>query len=191
MLGKNDHSAGLERLLQDIEQDASVVPAGRSLVGRKAASPGMAAGRTIARSLAAADVPLREGNRRLFGRLAGITAASRPANLRTLYLLQGVYLVVLFAIFAIKGMGLTPDTLFLLLAAGFVWRGNRWRFVRDFGPFILLLLSYDAMRGFADDLGGQVHVGYPIAIDKALFFGHVPTAVLQGWLFDPNSPPLV
>jgi len=174
--------------LRDVRGRASAAPAGQSLVARKAVSSRIAAGPAIAGALPAADIQPRQGNRRLFWRLAAIAAASRHANLRTLYLLQGAYLVSLFAIFTIRGMGLTPDTIFLLLVAGFVWRGNRWTFIRDFGPFILLLLSYDAMRGFADDLGGQVHVDYPIAIDKALFFGHVPTVVLQGWLFDPNSP---
>lgn len=111
----------------------------------------------------------------------------KPTNLRTLYWLQGVYLAILFTGFVVRGVGMKPDIIFLLLAVGFAWRGNRWSFVRDFGPFILLLLSYDAMRGFADNLGGAVHVSYPIAIDKALFFGHVPTVVLQDWLFDPNS----
>jgi hypothetical protein len=188
MVGRDEHNARLERLLQDTGQRASTAPAQRALVGRKAVSSRMAAGPAITRALPAEDIQPRRENRSLFRRLAGIAAASRPANLRTLYLLQGVYLVSLFAIFTIRGMGLTPDIIFLLLAVGFVWRGNRWPFIRDFGPFILLLLSYDAMRGFADDLGGQVHVGYPIAIDKALFFGHVPTVVLQGWLFDPNSP---
>jgi len=187
MVAKEEHDARLERLLRDIKQSASIAPAGQSLVGGKAVSSRMAAGPAITRALPAVDLQPRQENHRLLWGLGGI-AASRPANLRTLYLLQGVYLVFLFAIFVIRGMGLTPDTLFLLLAVGFVWRGNRRQFIRDFGPFILLLLSYDAMRGFADDLGGRVHVGYPIAIDKALFFGHVPTVVLQGWLFDPNSP---
>jgi hypothetical protein len=113
--------------------------------------------------------------------------ASNRANLRTLFILQGAYLLLLFSLFTIRGIGLTPDTIFLLLVVGFAWRGNRWPFIRDFAPFILLLVSYDAMRGFADDVGGSVHYSYPIAIDKALFFGHVPTMVLQGWLFDPDS----
>jgi hypothetical protein len=158
------------------------------LSGREAVSSTVVGDPTARRALPTPETQPRQENRRLSARLAGTATASKPANLRTLYLLQGAYLVSLFALFAIRGVGVRPDVIFLLLAIGFVWRGNRWMFVRDFGPFILLLLSYDAMRGFADDLGGQVHVNYPIAIDKALFFGHVPTVVLQGWLFDPNSP---
>jgi hypothetical protein len=129
--------------------------------------------------------PLPEGNR--LRRSSATGEAPNQTGLRTIYLLQFAYLCFVFTVFTVQGMGLTPDTIFLLLAVGFAWRGNRWPFIRDFAPFILLLLSYDAMRGFADELGGSVHVGYPIAIDKALFFGHVPTVVLQGWLFDANS----
>jgi hypothetical protein len=188
MVGKDEHSARLERLLQDIGRRAPVASDGRSLAGGKAVSSRMATGPTTTRALPAAEIQPRQENRRRFWRLPGLATASRPTSLRTIYLLQGAYLVSLFVLFAIRGVGLTPDTIFLLLVVGFVWRGNRWTFVRDFGPFILLLLSYDAMRGFADDLGRSVHVDYPIAIDKALFFGHVPTVVLQGWLFDPGSP---
>jgi len=187
MASKDEHGARLERLVQDIQQRASAAPAGQSLVGGKAVSSRVAAVPAIPVARPAMDTQPRQESRRLLGRLAGVAATSRPANLSTFYLLQVAYLIALFVLFTVRGMGLTPDTIFLLLAVGFVWRGNRWTFIRDFGPFILLLLSYDAMRGFADDLGGRVHVDYPIAIDKALFFGHVPTVVLQGWLFDPNS----
>lgn len=110
-----------------------------------------------------------------------------PDQFRVFYLLQGAYLVFIAAVLLIRGVGITPDFLFLLLAAGFVWRGQRWQFVRDFAPFILLLLSYEAMRGLADDLGAEVRVGYPIAWERALFFGHVPTQDLQRWFSDPEG----
>ena len=117
------------------------------------------------------------------------STASEPdrGQLRAFYVLQGVYVAFIAAVFLVRGIGLTPEIIFLLLAAGFVWRGRRWQFVRDFAPFVLLLLSYDAMRGFADDLGMQVRVRYVIDWERALFFGHVPTQELQGWLFDPES----
>ena len=114
---------------------------------------------------------------------------SRPAGIgpaRALYVTQAAYLAVLLGFFVVKGVGVTPDIIFLFLAFGFALKGARWTFVRDFGPFVLLLLSYDALRGFADDLGGRVHVTYPIAWDRALF-GEVPTVTLQRWLFDPDN----
>jgi hypothetical protein len=188
MVGRDEHNARLERLLQDIGRRASVAPAGRSLSESQAVSSTVIGDPTARSGLPTPDTQPRQENRHLLRRLAGTAAASKPGNLRSLYLLQGAYLVFLLALFMIRGIGLTPDTIFLLLVAGFVWHGNRWAFIRDFGPFVLLLLSYDAMRGFADDVGGRVYVDYPIAVDKVLFFGHVPTVVLQGWLFDLGSP---
>jgi membrane-associated phospholipid phosphatase len=138
-------------------------------------------------SAQAADTATQVSRRFPFRRASGRGEASKPRSLWSLYLLQGAYLVFLFTAFVVRGIGLGPDAVFLLLAIGFVWRGQRWSFVRDFGPFILLLLSYDAMRGFADDLNASIHYGYPIAVDKALFFGHVPSVELQRWLFDPDS----
>jgi membrane-associated phospholipid phosphatase len=171
-------STRLERPLDDGQRQGPVTPAG----------PWRAASAGVTRVHPAVDMPPRQKSRRVSGQTPRTEAASKPANLRVLYLIQGAYLIALMAIFTIRGVGLTPDVILLLLGVGFVWRGNRWQFIRDFGPFVLLLLSYDALRGFADDFGGRVHFGYPITIDKTIFFGHLPTAVLQGWLFDPNSP---
>jgi PAP2 superfamily len=188
MVSKDEHSARLERLVQDIQQRASAAPAGQSLVGRNAVSSRVEPASAIPVVSPVMDTQPRQESRRLLEQGAGVAAPSRPANLRTFYLLQGLYLAALFAMFTVRGVGLTPDVIFLLLVAGFVWHGNRWTFIRDFGPFVLLLFSYEAMRGFADDLGARVHVDYPIAIDRTLFFGHVPTVVLQSWLFDLDSP---
>jgi membrane-associated phospholipid phosphatase len=106
---------------------------------------------------------------------------------KPVYLIQAAYVTVLLGIFVVRGIGLTPDIIFLILAAlALASKGTRWPFIRDFGPFVLLLLSYDAMRGFADDLGGRPYVAYPISIDRALF-GEVPTITLQNWLFDPGQ----
>ena len=103
-------------------------------------------------------------------------------------MLQGLYIAFLVIAFLAVGAGLTPEMLFLFLFLAFTWRGTRIAFVRDFAPFVLLLLllSYEALRGFADDIGGRVHVMYPIEVDRAIF-GEVPTVVLQRWFFDPNQ----
>jgi hypothetical protein len=108
-------------------------------------------------------------------------------GVRVLYLLQGAYVAFILAFSIVRNSFLMPDVIFLLLVAGFVWGRQRLHFVRDFAPFVLLLLSYDAMRGFADDLAGRVHVGYPIALERALFLGRVPTQELQGWFSDVGT----
>jgi membrane-associated phospholipid phosphatase len=60
----------------------------------------------------------------------------------------------------------------------------RYRFpaLRDWTPFVVLFLAYELMRGLADEVGMPVHVGDVAAIERSLFGGNLPTAVLQGWL---------
>jgi membrane-associated phospholipid phosphatase len=111
-------------------------------------------------------------------------AAGRPPQI--VFVLQAAYIAFLVIAFAASGIFLTPDILFLFLFLVFTWRGTRLVFIRDFAPFVLLLLSYEALRGYADDLGGRVHVMYPIAGDRAIF-GEVPSVALQRWLYDPNQ----
>src|SRR3989304_6037322 len=101
--------------------------------------------------------------------MAQVGLSSPTSPMRGVHLIQAAYLVFILVFLLYVGIGLTPDVLFLLLAFAFALRGSRRAFVRDFAPFILLLLSYDAMRGIADDLGGRVHIPYPIDADRALF----------------------
>jgi uncharacterized protein (TIGR03663 family) len=112
---------------------------------------------------------------------------TRQEGIGIFYLLQGAYAAFIVAFCIARGTFLMPDVIFLLLVAGFVWGRQRIRFIRDFAPFVLLLASYDVMRGFADDLTSTVHIDYPITLERALFFGHVPTQDLQRWLWDMGS----
>lgn len=67
-----------------------------------------------------------------------------------------------------------PDViaLFLLLFAFLAARGLS--FLRDWSPFVLLLLGYAALTGVAPGLTGVVHVGFPIRVDRWLFRGAEP-----------------
>jgi PAP2 superfamily/Glycosyltransferase family 87 len=114
-----------------------------------------------------------------------VLESRQPAEINLLMLIQFAYVGFIVMACIVRHTFLMPDVIFLLLVLGFVWGKRRIEFVRDFAPFVLLLLSYDALRGFADDLTSHVHVGYPIAADRFLFFGHVPTQELQRRFFDP------
>jgi PAP2 superfamily len=106
----------------------------------------------------------------------------RAPEVNLALLVQLAYVGFIVVACAVRHTFLMPDVIFLLLLLGFIWGKRRIEFVRDFVPFVLLLLSYDALRGLADNLTSNVHVGYPIAADRLLFFGHVPAQDLQGWL---------
>jgi membrane-associated phospholipid phosphatase len=53
------------------------------------------------------------------------------------------------------------------------------RLLADWLPLAAVLLLYDASRGFADGLGMPVHVTEPVAVDRWLTGGVVPTVWLQ------------
>ena len=74
----------------------------------------------------------------------------------------------------------TPDTLFILLFTVFVVFGQARPFLIRMAPLLLLLLTYDFLRNFADDLNHQVHFYEMINIDRA-WFGTLPTTTLQQW----------
>jgi small basic protein len=77
----------------------------------------------------------------------------------------------------------TPDVIFLFFTVGFILVGQGKRFLRDFSPFVVILLVYDAMRGFADNLAGRVHVKEMIDVDRWLGGGKLPSERLQQLLW--------
>lgn len=96
-----------------------------------------------------------------------------------------IYLIAVVVFMILKSISITPDRLFIFLLIGALIAGRGISFLRDWIPFFALLLGYEMLRGFADG-GLTVHVGDVLAAEKALFFGHVPTQVLQSWLYHPG-----
>lgn len=87
----------------------------------------------------------------------------------------------------IRGVGVTPDVLVVALLFGTVIVArSRLTVLREWTPFLVLFLAYELMRGLADDVGLPVHVGDVASLERAIFGGHLPTAVLQG-LFHPAT----
>jgi PAP2 superfamily len=78
----------------------------------------------------------------------------------------------------IQGVEILPDRWVALLLVGSLIFGRARRFLMDWLPFLFLLVSYDYLRGFADDLNPRVNVFDQVHADSALF-GVVPSAGLQ------------
>ena len=71
-----------------------------------------------------------------------------------------------------------PDNLALVLAFLFFVTGRGGQFIREWAPFLLVLLSYDTLRGFADNLNTRVVTWEVAAVEQALF-GTIPSVELQ------------
>lgn len=96
-----------------------------------------------------------------------------------------VYMAVMTAIMIWQGIGIAPDRYaFLLVLPAFLIHRMR-TFLFDWIPFLFILISYDFLRGFADNLGTRVSFVEPIIIEKAIF-GGLPTITLQRYLYNGN-----
>jgi len=76
----------------------------------------------------------------------------------------------------------TPDLLFVILLIGFLLWGQAIEFLKKFVPFLVLLLSYEALRGFANHVNNNVHYDMMINWDRSVF-GALPTSWLQSHLY--------
>src|SRR5687767_11751908 len=85
-----------------------------------------------------------------------------------------------------QGIGLAPDRYAFVLILPTLFFNRIRNFVFDWIPFLFILLSYDFLRGFADNLIPRVHYQELINFDL-LMFGTLPTVTFQQWFFDPNN----
>ena len=97
----------------------------------------------------------------------------------------GAYIVAMTVLMIALGIAINPDRYFfvLLVPVLLVRRGRR--FVLDWLPFLLLLFSYEFLRGLAEQIG-EVHYETAIRADS-LIFATPPTVVLQQRFFHPGA----
>ena len=81
------------------------------------------------------------------------------------------------------GLSLTPDRYFLVLLAPALVLGVGRRFALDFVPFVLLIVWYEECRGLAHIVSPSPYYAPQLDAEKFLFFGNVPSNVLQDWLW--------
>jgi PAP2 superfamily len=60
--------------------------------------------------------------------------------------------------------------------------------VRDWLPFMAMIVAYDLLRGISDGLVPHAHSQFQIDFDRFLFGGHLPTVVLQRALYHIRHP---
>jgi membrane-associated phospholipid phosphatase len=101
------------------------------------------------------------------------------------FLLIG-YLAAVVILMLSRNVSITPDRLFIFLLFAALIVGRLKTFLRDWVPFLALLLAYEMMRGFADNHFG-VHVGLLVSAERTLFAGYLPTEVLQGLFYKAGT----
>ena len=118
-------------------------------------------------------------------------AAARPDDAhavgRLMVIILTAYLVVMIVVMASHGVWVSVDVLAVLVAIGALLVGRGMLFIRDWIPFVAILLAWEAMRGLADQFGWAVHSDDVIAVERFISFGVVPSVALQDWLYHPGS----
>lgn len=110
------------------------------------------------------------------------------------------YLACAAVVFAWRGVYFTPDlpgSWALLLLAGTLALGRAKAFLRDWLPFVALILGYELLRGFVGTVvtegqlvpayAGAIHYRWIMRADTWLFGGVAATRRLQAALYDPNA----
>jgi membrane-associated phospholipid phosphatase len=95
------------------------------------------------------------------------------------------YVLLISGIMIVNGISVSPDYLVVIFIPVAALAGRFVRFIKDWVPFVVIFLGWEAMRGIVAKDGIAPHVGDIAGIETWLFGGHLPTAVLQSWLNGP------
>jgi membrane-associated phospholipid phosphatase len=94
------------------------------------------------------------------------------------------YLALVSGIMIWRGISVSPDYLLLVMVPLALLTGRFVAFLRDWVPFVALFLGYEALTGVAPKLGLTPHIYGMVRIERDLFFGRSPNAVVQQHLGD-------
>ena len=99
-----------------------------------------------------------------------------------------VALYIGFVLTAMLALGITPgvDVALLLAGIGLLFVARGWPLARDWGPFLIILLAWEAQRGIAAGFGQTLPADLVVGIEKALMGGIVPTVAVQAALRQPG-----
>lgn len=104
---------------------------------------------------------------------------------RTITFFLVLYLIGVVTFMLVRNIAMTPDRFLVVLFFAALIIGRTKSFLRDWIPFVALIMAYEMLRGFATSTGYQIHISDMIDLEKSIF-GFIPTVVLQQNFFDPN-----
>jgi PAP2 superfamily len=107
------------------------------------------------------------------------TMALRRRNDRLLVAGVLAYAGLVVVLMIVGGVAITPDVMAVAFGLAAVLLGRGRLFLRDWVPFVVLLLAYELMRGIADDAGLPLHAADLARAEQILALGNLPTRVLQ------------
>ncbi len=103
---------------------------------------------------------------------------------RTAIWVIGLYVVIVLALMVVLRVSPGWGLVAVLAALAFVVIGRGHPFVRDWGPFLVILVGWEGMRDVANAFGQTVRSDSVAAIERAPFGGGVPSVELQRIFYD-------
>lgn len=101
-----------------------------------------------------------------------------------------IYIIVTTGLMIWQGIGIDPSRyVFVLFPIALIVKKTR-SFILDWTPFLFILLSYDFLRGFADNLGPRADFLGLIELEKTLF-NSIPSITLQTMFYNPAQASLL
>ena len=126
--------------------------------------------------------------------LAPVHALAPPSHAPSIWTARRIavlviaYLAALATLVLTRGVHVSSDRYFLILLAPAVALGLTRQYLRDWVPFIALMIAYEFARGGAEWLNADILGRGPfyapmIDIDRALFLGSLPPEFVQSWFW--------
>ena len=114
--------------------------------------------------------------------------ASSKWTARRAAVLVIAYFAALATLVLTRGVHISSDRYFLILLVPAIALGLTRQYLRDWVPFIALMIAYEFARGGAEWLNADILGRGPfyapmIDVDRALFFGHMPPEFVQSWFW--------
>lgn len=98
---------------------------------------------------------------------------------QVLRILGVIGVVIYLAVFIRTPSFPTPDKILVFAALVAMMFGQAIKLLKRFVPFVALLLVYESFRGLVPGLNTRVNYLWMPMVDKLMFFGHLPTKLLQ------------
>ncbi len=102
-------------------------------------------------------------------------------NLRPLRVIGAIGTLLFLGLFIRTPSFPTPDKILVFATFAAMVFGQARELLKRFVPFVVLLLVYESFRGLVPQLNMRVNYLFMPAADEFLFFGKLPTEVLQNW----------
>ena len=94
-------------------------------------------------------------------------------------LFPAIYAAVLGIFFLVYDIIPGPEFVVLIFLIYAAYNNKTWHFVKDWIPFLIVFMSYEAMNGLVGKISRlNLHSG-PYNLELALFGGHTPSLILQ------------